>query len=155
MRRRALTWGGGIVAVAAAAGLGWHFAAVGLDRADKLASVIGAFVGLTALGVAVYGALSGGGPGGRPGPGQHVGRTRVGGSVTQVRGVAGSVRTGGASAPPVPAQAPGGPVPVPESGGQSVDGSRVSGDVTQVEGVGGDADLGPATRRDPGDGDAP
>ncbi|MEU8377850.1 hypothetical protein [Streptosporangium sp. NPDC048865] len=38
--------------------LGWYFIAVGLDRADKLASVLGAFVGLLGLGLAVYGAVS-------------------------------------------------------------------------------------------------
>ena len=114
---------------------------VGLDKADKVASVIGAFVGLAGLGVAVYGALSGRGPDDIRGSGQHVRGAAVGGSVIQVRGVSGSVRIRGAAVPPHPAQAPGGPAPVPEPGGQSVDGSRVSGNVTQVEGVGGDADV--------------
>ena len=109
-----MTWGGGTIAVAAAAGLGWYFTLVGLDKADKVASVIGAFVGLAGLGVAVYGALSGRGPDDIRGSGQHVRGAAVGGSVIQVRGVSGSVRIRGAAVPPHPAQAPGGPAPVPE-----------------------------------------
>ncbi|MEN3539804.1 hypothetical protein AAH991_32170 [Microbispora sp. ZYX-F-249] len=48
-------WGGGGVAVAALAALGVYLSQVGLDKADKLASVIGLFVALVGLGVAVYG----------------------------------------------------------------------------------------------------
>ncbi|MET8143559.1 hypothetical protein ABZU32_24935 [Sphaerisporangium sp. NPDC005288] len=58
MAQRALIWGGAAVAVAAAAGLGVYFARVGLDAADKLASVIGVFVALAGLGVAVYGMVA-------------------------------------------------------------------------------------------------
>ncbi|MGS2644174.1 hypothetical protein [Streptosporangium sp. LJ11] len=58
MSRRALTWSGVAVALVALATLGWYFITVGLDRADKLASVLGAFVGLLGLGLAVYGAFS-------------------------------------------------------------------------------------------------
>ncbi|GAA0821538.1 hypothetical protein GCM10009525_08520 [Streptosporangium amethystogenes subsp. fukuiense] len=46
------------MALAALVALGWYFIAVGLDRADKLASVLGAFVGLLGLGLAVFGAVS-------------------------------------------------------------------------------------------------
>ncbi len=46
------------MALVALGALGWYFIAVGLDRADKLASVLGAFVGLLGLGLAVYGAVS-------------------------------------------------------------------------------------------------
>ncbi|WP_214324614.1 hypothetical protein [Nonomuraea sediminis] len=55
MRGRVLVWGGAVVAVAALVGLGVYFAKVGLEEADKLASVIGVFVALVGLGVAVYG----------------------------------------------------------------------------------------------------
>ncbi|MER5644351.1 hypothetical protein [Streptosporangium sp. NPDC002524] len=58
MSRRALAWSGAAVALMALVALGWYFIAVGLDRADKLASVLGAFVGLLGLGLAVYGAVS-------------------------------------------------------------------------------------------------
>lgn len=52
---RALVWAGALVAVAAMAGLAAYFAMMGLDAADKLASVIGGFVALAGLGVTVYG----------------------------------------------------------------------------------------------------
>jgi hypothetical protein len=58
MRRRVLIWAGVVVAVAAMAGLGVYFWRVGLDDADKLASVIGVFVALAGLGAAVYGLFS-------------------------------------------------------------------------------------------------
>lgn len=58
MSRRTLVWSGIAVALMALVALGWHFVAVGLDRADKLASVLGAFAGLLGLGLAVYGAFS-------------------------------------------------------------------------------------------------
>ncbi|MBD3139911.1 hypothetical protein [Microbispora bryophytorum] len=41
--------------MAALAALGVYLSRVGLDKADKLASVIGLFVALVGLGVAVYG----------------------------------------------------------------------------------------------------
>jgi hypothetical protein len=58
MAKKARIWCGAIAAFAACAGLIGYFAAVGLDRADKLASVIGAFVGLAGLGLALHAALS-------------------------------------------------------------------------------------------------
>lgn len=54
MRRRVLLWTGSIVAVAAAAGLTVYLVQVGLDDADKLASVIGLFVAVAGLSVAGY-----------------------------------------------------------------------------------------------------
>ncbi|MFD0126107.1 hypothetical protein [Streptomyces virginiae] len=61
--RRTWMWVGFAVAVLSAAGLGIHFAVVGLDKADKLASVIGAFLALAGLGLAAWGIV-------RPGAGQ-------------------------------------------------------------------------------------
>ncbi|GAA4231714.1 hypothetical protein GCM10022254_29690 [Actinomadura meridiana] len=58
MTRRALTGVGAVVAVMALVGLGAYFAAVGLDDADKLASVLGVFVALAGLAVAVYGLVT-------------------------------------------------------------------------------------------------
>ncbi|MFF4617730.1 hypothetical protein [Nonomuraea jabiensis] len=58
MHRRILIWAGVVVTVAAMAGLGVYFWRVGLDDADKLASVIGAFVALAGLGTAVYGLVT-------------------------------------------------------------------------------------------------
>ncbi|TDD58313.1 hypothetical protein [Actinomadura rubrisoli] len=58
MRGRVLVRGGAVVAAMATVGLGGYFAAVGLDEADKLASVIGVFVALAGLAVAVYGLVA-------------------------------------------------------------------------------------------------
>ncbi|MFB4281048.1 hypothetical protein ACBJ59_37565 [Nonomuraea sp. MTCD27] len=57
MRKRRLVWGGVVVAVVAMAGLGVYFVRVGLEHADKLASVIGVFVALVGLVIAVYGVV--------------------------------------------------------------------------------------------------
>ncbi|MEV0825764.1 hypothetical protein [Nonomuraea rubra] len=58
MRKRVLVWGGAAVAVVAAAALIVYFVRVGLDDADKLASVIALFVTAAGLGVAIYGLRS-------------------------------------------------------------------------------------------------
>jgi hypothetical protein len=55
MTGRVVVWGGGLLALAAPAGLGVYLNRVGLDEADKLSSVIGGFVGLLGLGLAAYG----------------------------------------------------------------------------------------------------
>jgi hypothetical protein len=55
MAGRVLAWGGAAVAVLALVGLGAYFGVVGLDEADKLASVIGAFVALVGLALSGYG----------------------------------------------------------------------------------------------------
>ncbi|WP_182876871.1 hypothetical protein [Microbispora sp. H10670] len=80
MRGAVPVWGGAGVAVAALAGLGVYLSRVGLDKADKLASVVGLFVGLAGLGVAVYGLVAERGSGGGGGVRQRAratGRGRV------------------------------------------------------------------------------
>lgn len=59
MRSRAGVLVGVVVTVLSATGLAIYFARVGLDRADKLASVLGTFVGLVGLAMAAYGLLQG------------------------------------------------------------------------------------------------
>jgi hypothetical protein len=58
MSARVAKWAGGALTAAAAGGLGVYFTAVGLDKADKLASVIGAFIGLAGLALAAYGTIT-------------------------------------------------------------------------------------------------
>jgi hypothetical protein len=53
--RRFIRCVGAAFAVAAAAGLGWYLTVVGLDEADKIASVLGAFVGLAGLALVIFG----------------------------------------------------------------------------------------------------
>ncbi|MEV6802992.1 hypothetical protein AB0M91_32310 [Micromonospora rifamycinica] len=122
------------------AGLGTFLAIQGLDKADKWGSVLGLFVGLAGLGLAVAGAVGAR----RQAGGQSVTGSTIGGGVTQVRGVGGSVRIGPSPAPPVAPTPPGSSPPVPSpapGGGQAVTGSSTTGPVRQVDGVGGDVDL--------------
>jgi hypothetical protein len=55
MTGRVLIWAGAIAGVLALAGLGGYFVTVGLDKADKLGSVVGALIAVVSLGVSVYG----------------------------------------------------------------------------------------------------
>ncbi|GAA3937597.1 hypothetical protein GCM10023085_18700 [Actinomadura viridis] len=57
MRGRVLAWVGGAVAVAAVAGVAVYLASVGLDKADKWASVGGLFIGLAGLSLTVNGVV--------------------------------------------------------------------------------------------------
>ncbi|MFB4317575.1 hypothetical protein [Actinomadura sp. 21ATH] len=59
MAVRVRVWVGAVVMVVALVGLGVHLAVVGLDKADKWASVIGVFVALAGLAAAVYGLVTG------------------------------------------------------------------------------------------------
>ncbi|GAA4101021.1 hypothetical protein [Actinomadura miaoliensis] len=65
MVRRRWVWAGAGLTVGAVAGLGVYFAVVGLDRADKLASVVGALVAVVGLALTVYGLVAGSGAGRR------------------------------------------------------------------------------------------
>jgi len=145
--KRAMGWIGAVAAGLALVGLGVYLVVIGLDRADKVASVIGMFAGLAGLALAAYGVLLT-----RRGLGQPIGRagqvvagSSVGGDVLQVRGVRGNLRTGPATASPAPPQAGSAPpppsAPAPAPGSQSVTGSQVAGPVRQVDDIGGDADL--------------
>ncbi|MEV4343279.1 hypothetical protein AB0J83_02190 [Actinoplanes sp. NPDC049596] len=126
---------GGVLVV----GLGVFLAVQGLDRADKVASVLGLFVGLAGLGLTVTGAF-----GARRGSGgQSVTDSAIGGDVAQVRGVSGSVRIGpapAAEAPPPPsASSP--PAGHGSGDAQSVTRSSAKGPVRQVGDVGGDVEI--------------
>ncbi|MFC4591849.1 hypothetical protein [Sphaerisporangium corydalis] len=55
MAGRVQVWAGAGVTVLAVTGLSVYFATVGLENADKLASVVGALVAVAGLAVAVYG----------------------------------------------------------------------------------------------------
>lgn len=142
MRRRSgWIWGGRMAAVVILAGLAAYLASVGLDKADKLASVLGLLVAVAAL-VAPYLLPSSDGDRSKPGSAQRVADTVVGGHLTQVRD-AKSVQVRGpvTSRPPL--------APVPAAGpategqaGQHVNGVWVGGDLTQVDGADGDITIG-------------
>jgi hypothetical protein len=139
MRKWVAAFAGGVLV----AGLGFFLTAQGLDKADKLASVLGLFVGLIGLGLAVFG----GAGARRQVGGQSVTDSTIGGSVTQVRGVRGNLRVGPSApagspvAPPLSA-----PTAAPPAGGdlgegQAVTRSSTAGPVRQIDDVGGDAEL--------------
>jgi len=140
-RRSAWIWGGRIGAVVVLAGLAAYLASVGLDKADKLASVLGLLVAVAAL-VAPYLLPSSDGDRSDPGSAQHVANTVVGGHLTQVRDAKGVRVQGTVTSGPLQAPLPGA-APVPESqGGQYVNGVWVGGNLTQVDGADGDVTIG-------------
>ncbi|MYW06652.1 hypothetical protein [Streptomyces sp. SID3343] len=80
MTAKAQAWAGGVVAGAAPVGLAVYLAVVGLEQADKWASVVGLFVALAGLAVSVAGFRRE-----RPSSGgQSIGNSTTGGSVVQV-----------------------------------------------------------------------
>jgi hypothetical protein len=139
--KRVLAWASTIAGGLALVGLGVVFVVVGLDTADRLASVIGAFAALVGLGLSGYGVVLARrtAPVSGPGP-QRVAGVDTGGGVDVVDGVAGNVRLG-VAAPSVPAGPPA--VTPPTAGEQSVTDVRATGSVRVVRGVGGDVDIAP------------
>ncbi|MGP4029741.1 hypothetical protein [Actinomadura sp. 3N407] len=65
MANRGWVWMGAGLTLAGVAGLGVYFAAVGLDEADKLGSVVGALAAVAGLSLTVYGLAAGSGAAGR------------------------------------------------------------------------------------------
>ncbi|WP_218023417.1 hypothetical protein [Nocardia altamirensis] len=133
MIQRFLGW---VIGLAGLIGLGcsiWLFVAVGLDEADKLASVLSFFLAAVGLVATVYGVVlarraSVGGVT------QGVSDSAVGGGVLQVGRVRGKVtlrRTGGSPAVTAPGAVPA-PTTVNPPPGQSVSHSRIAGPVDQV-----------------------
>jgi hypothetical protein len=137
MRTAIVGW---LVAGAVLVVLGIFLVAVGLDDADRWASVFGLFVGLAGLGLSAIGLRQAR----RQAGAQAVTDSTVGGRLTQVRGVAGSVRIGPVSvsgSPPRQATPPSSSRTAAPVDGQLVDGSQVAGPVQQVDGVGGDVEI--------------
>jgi hypothetical protein len=140
-RRPGWIWGSRVVVVVVVAGLAAYLSSVGLDKADKLASVLGLLVAVAAL-VAPYLLPSSDEDRSGSGSAQHVANTVVGGHLIQVRD-AGGVRVQGQGRPGAPQVTPpkAGPVPNGE-GGQYVNGARIGGNLTQVDGADGDITIG-------------
>ena len=139
MKGRTLFWIAAAAAAVGIAGLAACLAVAGLNEASAVAGVVVGVVELLALVLGVYGVTRDR----REKTGsQAVAGTAAGGSITQVRGVTGSVRISHGAAGPVPARpvtaAPG---ENPAGDGQSVTDSRVAGHIDQVGDVGGDVTL--------------
>lgn len=129
MTGKLLAWSGGFVAAAASGGLIWYFSRVGWEKASWVAGVVGLFVAVAGLAVAVWGLLlqhrAGAG-------GQHL-AANVAGPVYQVRGATGSVRIKSSSSTATPPAGSAPPPQAPPAGSQSVTGS-ISGPVHMVDG---------------------
>lgn len=140
MTGRAQAWTGGVITGVAVVVLTAYLITVGLDKADKVASVVGLFVALAGLAISVAGLRRQ-----EPTAGaQGVDGTSVGGGVTQISGTGGSVKiTHRASA------ASGAPAPIPGAasaaplgaGGQTVRNSSTTGPVDQVQSTEGDVEV--------------
>ncbi|MFI6046600.1 hypothetical protein ACIA8C_33620 [Nocardia sp. NPDC051321] len=132
--QRFLGWA---IGLAGLIGLGcsiWLFVAVGLDEADKLASVLSFFLAAVGVAAAVYGVVLAR----RASAGditQGVSDSAVGGGVLQAGRVRGKVTLRRAGGSPAVASAPGA-VPAPSMvnppPGQSVSHSRIAGPVDQI-----------------------
>jgi hypothetical protein len=89
--RRVIPWLGALAGGVVLVGLGAYFVHVGLDRADKLAGVLGAFAGLVGLGLSAYGivlarrpAWPASGEPQQPAPEQVVSNSSIGGDNVQI-----------------------------------------------------------------------
>ncbi|MFC4052809.1 recombinase family protein [Actinomadura syzygii] len=140
-RRAAVVAGGTVLGV-----LGLFFFAVGLDDADKYASVIGAIAAVLGVALSLAGLRSrnaGGAPHGGRGS-QRISGSRIGGNAVQLRGVSGDVTVRGSAA-----RRPGDPPAPPPEGeddqeaedGQTISRSAVGGDGIQVDQVDGDVNV--------------
>ncbi|MBF6334325.1 hypothetical protein IU450_00330 [Nocardia abscessus] len=109
---------GGVLIVLGITGIGlgiWLFMSLGLDEGDKLASVVGMFVGVVALGVSIYGVALArrdtGAAAARSTGGTSITGSVIGGGVSTITDVAGPVTIRRRTPPPgaVPPPAPGAP----------------------------------------------
>lgn len=142
MRRSVGIWGGRAAAAVVVAGLVIYLCLVGLDKADKLASVLGLLVAVAAL-LGPYLLPPSGRSDSTSRAEQVVSNAVVGKHLTQLRG-AKSVRVQGGPAPGSALQAapPGAPSAAEAKGGQYVNGVWVGGNVTQVDGTDGEVTVG-------------
>lgn len=140
-RRSGWIWGGRIAAVVVLVGLAAYLFSVGLDKADKLASVLALLVAVVALVTPYLLPLPDGDHSGSRSA-QHVTNTVVGGHLTQARD-AKSVQVHTSVPPRLSPVDPPKAGPVPEAqGGQYVNGVWVGGNLTQVDGSDGDVTIG-------------
>lgn len=141
--QRVVAWMSAIVGGIVLVGLGVFFAVIGLDRADKLASVIGALVGLIGIGLSTYGVVLARRAATSLSGGQKVLGSRVGGGLTQVRKARGNVRIGqdqsAASASSNPRST--GTSFNNTADSQAVVDSITKGPVRQIDDVDGDVDI--------------
>lgn len=129
----------------AVGGLGYYFFRLGLDKADKAASVAGLFIGIAGLGIAIFNAIAASRSDQGAAPAQSVTSSRVTGEVFQASKVSGSIRINSEPSRKSTFESDI-PIPKPEIGqskrdGQRVQHSDVRGPVRQVNEVGGDVEV--------------
>ncbi|MET9093074.1 hypothetical protein ABZX72_13365 [Streptomyces cyaneofuscatus] len=149
-RARIIVWGASVLCVLVAAGLGALAVAGDLDRADKAASIVGAFIGLAGLVVSLYALHRSPAPGPvPPAPGPAPGPGAGTGSATVAEGVR-SVAAGGSIGRAVTGDGVSltGPAPVlpPSSGGSG--GAAGSARATGERSVAAGGDIGEAITGD-------
>ncbi|MGK8501920.1 hypothetical protein [Nocardia asiatica] len=137
---------GGVLIVLGATGIGlgiWLFVSLGLDEGDKLASVVGMFVGIAALGISIYGVvLARRDAGGRavPSPGgTSITGSVIGGGISTITDVAGpvTIRRGTSGPAAAPRRAPGAPSRSRQPATDlTITDSTVAGRVDRVHGAG-------------------
>lgn len=140
MTGRAQAWLGGVVAGTAFAALAGYLIKVGLDNADKVASVIGLFVALAGLAVSVAGLRRQAGTGGA----QAVENSTIGEGITQIADTGGSVkitRRGTHGAAPAAPTGAAPPTTASSDGGQTVRGTSTAGPVDQIRNTSGDVET--------------
>ncbi len=140
-RRSGWIWSGRIAAVAVTVGLVAYLSSAGLDKADKLAGVLGMLVAAAAL-IVPYLMPSSTGDQPKPGAGQRVANTVVGGHLTQVRDSKGvRIQESATAASPPTAKSNPGHVPEGQTG-QYINDVWVGGNLTQIDGADGDVSIG-------------
>nr|WP_181411927.1 hypothetical protein [Streptomyces sp. F2] len=141
MSGKSQAWVGGLVSVAAVGALAGYLITVGLDDADKVASVIGLFVALAGLGVAIAGLRRQA----RSSGGQSVQNSAISSGVSQISDTAGGVRITRRGGTPVPPRTPPPATTHPPGSdagdGQSVSGTTTGGSVNQVKNTGHDVEI--------------
>lgn len=129
----------------AIASLGFFFYQIGLDKADKVASGAGIFVGIIGLGISTYTAILTSRAAHQTKDAQSVTSSQVGGGVFQARNIAGNIRIRSAPEirrPPIngTAIADGEAEELPTSG-QVIRRSQIFGSVSQIDEIGGDVEI--------------
>ncbi|MFG2057850.1 hypothetical protein ACGFI9_27895 [Micromonospora sp. NPDC048930] len=126
-------------------GLGYYFFRLGLDKADKAASVAGLFIGIVGLGISVYNAIAASRSAKDATRKQSVVSSRISGDVFQASNVSGSIKLN--SGPSRRGISEGNIPPYGSNNGhlkmdgQTVRDSDVRGPVRQLNEVGGDVEV--------------
>ncbi|MFX0581116.1 hypothetical protein [Nocardia nepalensis] len=130
------TWGLVLGALGTIGVGAWVFVRLGLDKGDKLASVLGLFVGLAGLGVAIYGVVQG-----VRNSRALATRSSIGGAVSDVGEVKSDLTINTQTPNPLPPTLPPGTPPTGGEADAMVSDSWVGGSVRRIRKVGGKLEI--------------